>query len=54
MSLLENENYDLAENEENIKDDATFDNSNKGGNKKSNKNEKMLSGGIEPYYFVNH
>ena len=43
MSLLENENYDLAENEENIKDDATFDNSNKGGNKKSNKNEKEFS-----------
>ena len=41
--MLENENYDLAENEENIKDDATFDNSNKGGNKKSNKNEKEFS-----------
>ena len=43
MSLLENENYDLAENEENIKVDATFDNSNKDGNKKSNKNEKEFS-----------
>ncbi len=41
--MLENENYDLAENEENIKDDATFDNSNKDGNKKSNKNEKEFS-----------
>ena len=43
MSLLENENYDLAENEENIKDDATFDNSNKDGNKKSNQNDKEFS-----------
>lgn len=41
--MLENENYDLAENEENIKDDATFDNSNKDGNKKSNQNEKEFS-----------